>query len=249
MCSSKINETSDIWIIADKEALLVQIPSHFQMELAHNGGTRKSPSPTAFQSSVRMRDGSASVIFSCSAHREALAFGANVLNLFGWKESRFVRPWENHRKTVWKWWFHGILWDYPLVMTNIAEDGHENNGFYHFSNGDLNHSYVSHYWRVCWRFRSFQIYLTQVTIVTSGRQPIQLGHLAHPEPRTASRPWNAHCAVTWAPCHCPESSVQHPSQCPRDSPPGSRTSWWWQSCWFFLEKHVNVGLNPSPQSP
>ena len=130
------------------------------MELAHNGGTRKSPSPTAFQSSVRMRDGSASVICSCSAHREALAFGANVLNLFGWKESRFVRPWETIGKPYENggfMGFYGILWDYPLVMTNIAENCHFH-GFYHVSNGDLNHSYVSHYQRVCWRFRPFQIF-------------------------------------------------------------------------------------------
>ena len=45
----------------------------------------------------------------------------------------------------------------------------------------------------------------------SGFQPHPF-HMFH-------RPWNAHCAVTLAPCHCPESSLQHPSQGLRYSPP------------------------------
>ena len=40
--------------------------------------------------------------------------------------------WENHRKTIGKWWFNEILWDIPLVMTNIAiEHDHRNSGCSH----------------------------------------------------------------------------------------------------------------------
>ena len=38
---------------------------------------------------------------------------------------KLPKPWENHRKTIGKWWFvmgffMGFNGDYPLVMTNIA---------------------------------------------------------------------------------------------------------------------------------
>ena len=30
------------------------------------------------------------------------------------------KPWENHRKTIGKWWFHGILWGLPCGYVKIA---------------------------------------------------------------------------------------------------------------------------------
>ena len=42
------------------------------------------------------------------------------------------KPWENHRKTIGKWWFHVILWDLPSGYVKISiENGHRNSGFTH----------------------------------------------------------------------------------------------------------------------
>ena len=34
------------------------------------------------------------------------------------------KPWENHGKTMGKWWFSGILWDLPPGDLNIAMENH-----------------------------------------------------------------------------------------------------------------------------
>ena len=71
-----------------------------------------SPGPPASLSSALQQTSEATV---AGRHRAAQSGpgGARGEAWCGQATGLMVKPWENHRKTMGKWWFDGILWDLP----------------------------------------------------------------------------------------------------------------------------------------